>query len=137
MIGFKKLSEALLSRGPANVFLVDWVKGANGHSYFQSVSNGRVVAVVVDLLVEYLKSLGGDLSKFHLIGHSLGVQIVAEIGERHKNGTRIGRITGLDPAGPGYLMGPPLIRFDTEDAIFTDAVRSNAGFEGTVGKVSF
>ena len=56
-----------------------------------------------------------------------------------------GRITGLDPAGPAFQYTDPLVRLDPSDAIFVDAIHSDAavdfisgfGMEQPVGHVDF
>ncbi len=46
---------------------------------------------------------------FHIIGHSLGAHIAGYAGERIPN---LGRITGLDPAGPLFENTDTAVRLD-------------------------
>ena len=63
------------------------------------------------------------MKTFHIIGHSLGSHVAGYAGERLKG---LGRITGLDPAGPYYEWMPPEVRLDPTDAEFVDAIHSDA-----------
>lgn len=65
---------------------------------------------------------GSNAADFHVIGHSLGSHIAGYAGERVKN---LGRITGLDPAGPYYENTPPEVRLDPTDAVFVDVIHSD------------
>ena len=58
----------------------------------------------------------------HLIGHSLGSHVAGYAG---KNVTALGRITGLDPAGPYFEWMPAFVRLDSADAQFVDAIHTN------------
>ncbi|XP_066988243.1 pancreatic lipase-related protein 3-like [Macrobrachium rosenbergii] len=77
-------------------------------------------------------------------GHSLGAHLVAIMGSNVQNGP-VGRITGLDPAGPGFEDAPNEFRLDKSDATFVDVIHSNAcplselclGLNGSYGHVDF
>ncbi len=58
----------------------------------------------------------------HIIGHSLGSHIAGYAGERIKN---LGRITGLDPAGPYFENTDPKVRLDETDALFVDVIHTD------------
>lgn len=106
-----ELKDSVLNASLANVFIVDWSGGAKPMlpiDYSRAVSNTKVVAQLVGGFVRALLRLSGqkDARLFHLIGHSLGAHISGFIGYA-LNGT-VGRITGLDPAGPCFtsMRGP-------------------------------
>lgn len=68
----------------------------------------------------------------HLIGFSLGAHVAAIAGHFVISSTnqelRVGRITGLDPAGPGFPPQIPLSqRLDSGDADFVDVIHTNMG----------
>ncbi|GFU66684.1 pancreatic lipase-related protein 3 [Trichonephila clavipes] len=88
------------------------------------------------------EKLGADMKTIHLIGHSLGAHIAGYAGERLPN---LGRITGLDPAGPYFRNVANNVKLDTADATFVDVIHSNpsavidfgsAPYSSTVGPCS-
>ena len=56
-------------------------------------------------LTDQMGVAGADL---HLVGHSLGAHLMGKAGRTFANltGEQVGRITGLDPAGPRFVDGP-------------------------------
>ena len=70
--------------------------------YFRSAKATHDVAKEVANL---LRASGAHPSKIHLIGFSLGAHVVGFTGNLF-NG-EIGRVTGLDPAGPGFSSSRP------------------------------
>ncbi|GFY76010.1 pancreatic lipase-related protein 3 [Trichonephila inaurata madagascariensis] len=118
------MKDELLKEGPYNVIIVDW-SDWNGFPYAQAVSNARVVGAHVGKLIRLLmENKGARAQSFHLIGHSLGGQVSGWAGERIPN---LGRITGLDPAGPFFQNAENEVRLDTSDATFVDVIHSNGG----------
>ncbi|GFN95196.1 pancreatic lipase-related protein [Plakobranchus ocellatus] len=115
------LSE-LKKKEDANYITVDWEIGASNVNYYQSVANTRVVGAVVALVLQALQSLGGDPAMFHLIGYSLGAHIAGYAGDRVEG---IGRITGLDPAGPAFEGTPAQVRLDPTDALLVDVIHTD------------
>ena len=57
-----------------------------------------------------------------MIGHSLGAHICGYAGKRI-NG--LGKITGLDPAGPYFENTDPIVRLDSKDAEFVDTIHTD------------
>jgi predicted alpha/beta hydrolase len=52
-----------------------------------------------------MKEMGFKIENFHFIGHSLGAQIMGQVGRTTKDRrVELTRITGLDPAGELFLM---------------------------------
>lgn len=118
-----EMRNVLLDSFNVNVIVVDW-KDGNSLSYEQSANNGRVVgAVTANLIKVLVAQKGAKASDFHLIGFSLGAQIAGYAGERIK----VGRISGLDPAGPYFEGTPAEVRLDSSDADFVDVIHTNAG----------
>ncbi|KAG8228716.1 hypothetical protein J437_LFUL009398 [Ladona fulva] len=117
------MMEALLQRMDANVVIVDWSKGAST-LYTYAAANTRVVGLEIAYLINTLiEKKGASARMFHLIGHSLGSHISGYAGERIHN---LGRITGLDPAGPYFEDMPTFVRLDPSDAILVDTIHTDA-----------
>lgn len=66
-------------------------------------------------------------------GHSLGGQVGAFITPNLDNGDKIPRVTGLDPARPGFEQATtsPSERLDPTDADFVDVIRTSTGAGST------
>ncbi|OWF43643.1 Inactive pancreatic lipase-related protein 1 [Mizuhopecten yessoensis] len=117
------MTNAFLSRGDFNVIAVDWKVGAS-KMYQQSVSNTRVVgALCAQLLARLRDTFNADMTKTHVTGHSLGAQTAGYIGNRIPG---LGRITGLDPAGPLFEDYAPEVRLDPTDALYVDVIHTDA-----------
>uniref|UniRef100_A0A8W8JVW6 Lipase domain-containing protein n=1 Tax=Magallana gigas TaxID=29159 RepID=A0A8W8JVW6_MAGGI len=84
-----------LTTDDLNVITVDWSRGTRGIRYDKSTANTRVVGATVGKMVEALtKNAGVSPSYVHLIGHSLGAQIMGYAGKELRHFGQVGRITG-------------------------------------------
>ncbi|XP_059168806.1 inactive pancreatic lipase-related protein 1-like [Physella acuta] len=120
----KDLKEKLLTQGDYNVILVDWSAGAVT-TYTQAKANTQLVGAQIGLLINQLVGKYNVKAKdIHIIGHSLGAHIAGYAGQRVKG---LGRITGLDPAGPDFEETPAEVRLDPTDAMFVDVIHSDIG----------
>ena len=132
------------------VLALDWRDEASSLHFLESAQNGRLIArsVVVDFLVDS----GIAPSRMHLIGHSLGAHVAAFIAKeaRVALGTKIGRVTGLDPAGPFFENCQAEARLDITDAELVDVIHTDPGqlphhgidipighFDYFIGKIKF
>ncbi|XP_034230619.1 lipase member H-like [Thrips palmi] len=117
------ITTAFIQRGQHNVVLVDWSK-YDGAPYTSALENvpgvGKAVGEAIDSLVQ--QGLCSDDLWF--IGHSLGAHVAGAVAEAVSFTWK--RITGLDPAGPGYAK-PLLTR---ESALVVDVVHTDAGVAG-------
>ncbi|KAL3869913.1 hypothetical protein ACJMK2_042535 [Sinanodonta woodiana] len=138
-----EMVNALLLQGNYNVIVIDWRHGADHIIYHQAAANIRLVAVEVAQLLMYLMdTFHITRDSIHLIGHSLGAHTAGYVGEKIKN---IGRITGLDPAGPAFEDSSIQVRLDATDAAFVDVIHTDAehlldlgfGMESPAGTVDF
>ncbi|XP_017479648.1 PREDICTED: pancreatic triacylglycerol lipase-like [Rhagoletis zephyria] len=128
----KDMAKALLhseEEGNAAVILIDWGGGSNP-PYVQAVANirlvGAIAAHVIHMIYEELHL--PDLRNVHFIGHSLGSHLAGYAGYHLQRdfGLKLGRITGLDPAGPLFADTESIVRLDRSDADFVDAIHTDA-----------
>ncbi|XP_061673936.1 endothelial lipase [Syngnathoides biaculeatus] len=119
----QKLVAAVMRReSEANVVVVDWMSMAqrvypDAVNYTHTV--GRDIATLLDWLQDELHL---PLEKVHLIGYSLGAHVAGYAGT-HVRGS-LGRITGLDPAGPMFEGVEKEKRLSPDDADFVDVLHT-------------
>lgn len=133
-----KLTERVLVRKDINLIVVDWNNGAATLNYWEALKNTRKVASNITAFINMLQEHGADLSSIHMIGVSLGAHISGFTGANLKG--EIGRITALDPAGPGFKGKNPEDRLDSSDAQFVDALHTDIdllGFREPLGHIDF
>ncbi|XP_077946994.1 phospholipase A1 member A [Gasterosteus aculeatus] len=133
----KQLAGALLRAEDVNVLVVDWVYVAS-FAYNLVVENYKEVALQISVLINQLQEDGCKLESFHFIGVSLGAHVAGFVGTLFEG--KIGRITGLDPAGPMFKGADTYDRLDSSDAQFVDAIHTDSDYFGIsipVGHVDF
>nr|XP_020760315.1 lipase member I isoform X4 [Odocoileus virginianus texanus] len=113
----------LLNQDDVNIIVVDWNRGATTFLYIRAVKNTRKVAVSLSRYIQNLLKHGASLDNFHFIGVSLGAHISGFVGKIFHG--RVGRITGLDPAGPQFSGKPANGRLDYTDANFVDVIHTD------------
>ena len=126
----KEMATEFLANGDYNAIVTDWHHG-NLPPYTQATGNTRLVgAQIADLIKTIMSATKQSPADFHVIGHSLGAHIAGYAGERVPG---LGRITGLDPAGPYFEDTDIKVRLDPTDAVFVDTIHSDASPFLTVG----
>lgn len=126
----QQVKNAYLTREDMNVFVVDWSPLAQDTLYFRSALATRDVGRHVGSLIDRMVAeRGTNLSSVHIIGHSLGAHTSGFAGSSVRVG-KVSRVTGLDPALPGFVDSEPVNRLDPGDARFVDVIHTCAGMLG-------
>ncbi|XP_059183093.1 lipase member H [Centropristis striata] len=132
------LVHLLAEQRDMNIIVVDWNRGAANLNYFTAVSYTREAAYNLTGFILTMQEEGAPLSSVHLIGVSLGAHLAGFVGANLKG--KIGRITGLDPAGPMFTSATPEERLDPSDAMFVDVLHTDMdsfGLRGAHGHIDF
>ncbi|XP_068199519.1 lipase member H [Antennarius striatus] len=130
--------QMLAAQDDLNIIVVDWNQGAANLNYFTAVTYTREAASNLTSFIITMEDEGAALSSVHLIGVSLGAHLAGFVGANLKG--QIGRITGLDPAGPMFTSASPEQRLDPSDAQFVDVLHTDMnsfGLRGTHGHIDF
>ncbi|XP_023246559.1 pancreatic triacylglycerol lipase-like [Copidosoma floridanum] len=135
------MKQEYLARGDYNVFVVNWEPLAASTFYLGPMRNtGKVGAKAAEFIDFLARQTGMDTNRVHFIGHSLGAHVAGNTGE-HVTSGKLGRVTGLDPALPGFhLLAMDKGRLDPTDAQFVDIIHSCGGVLGflkPLGHVDF
>ncbi|XP_006884226.1 PREDICTED: lipase member H [Elephantulus edwardii] len=137
-VWMQDLVESLLLVEDMNVIIVDWNRGATTLNYNQASKNTRQVASILKEFIIQMLVEGASLGDIYMIGVSLGAHISGFVGEMFDG--QLGRITGLDPAGPLFNGKPPQDRLDPGDAQFVDVIHSDTdalGYKEQLGNIDF
>jgi pancreatic lipase-related protein 1 len=93
------MRQAFVDREDINAVIVGWEGGADIPNYLQAASNVRTTGAYTSHVASNLVTRGGSSdSLMWCVGHSLGSHVCGHMGQT----TKIGRITGMDPAGPSF-----------------------------------
>lgn len=132
-----EISDAYQSRGnEQNLIIVDWDAMSEGSYLFDAIPNVKELGEVFgEKLVNLAENESFPLENVHLIGHSLGGQLVGYIGravwKKSNAKLKIRRITGLDPAFPGFFPAILGVHLSRTDADFVDVIHTDAWFYGS------
>ncbi|OQV19687.1 putative Hepatic triacylglycerol lipase [Hypsibius exemplaris] len=123
--------DALFRRqGPGNYIVVDWSKGAQAPNYWAAAANTQLVGAQLANLIQLLCQVKQtNPSMFQLIGFSLGSHVSGFAGKRlnaANGGIKLGRIFGMDAAGPLFEHAGPGGRLAKGDANIVVAEHGSA-----------
>ncbi|KAH8412679.1 hypothetical protein KR009_004491 [Drosophila setifemur] len=124
-----EVRDVLLQSQHVNVISVDYGALVRGPCYFPwAVNNAPIVSECLAQMINHLISAGiYKRTDIHLIGFSLGAQVAGMVANYVTE--PLARITGLDPAGPGFMMQPSLQqKLDPSDADFVDVIHTDPFF---------
>jgi pimeloyl-ACP methyl ester carboxylesterase len=85
---------------------------------------------IADFVLYLKKNNYISLDKLHLVGHSLGAHLAGRVGhalQKHPDGGKVSRITGLDPAGPLFDVMKFHRKLVKDDADFVDVYHTAMG----------
>ncbi|CAK1540442.1 unnamed protein product [Leptosia nina] len=125
------LKTSLLTEYDLNVITVDWSELSENIFYpWAALSTRYVGKRVAQLLNAIIQTYDVESENIHLIGHSLGAQVMGYAGMFSNRSTF--RITGLDPARPLFEIPklPADFVLDKSDATFVDIIHTAAGTYG-------
>ncbi|XP_061378542.1 lipase member I-like [Danaus plexippus] len=127
------IAKAYINKEMFNVLLIDAEEMMN-QRYTLSVHNARLMGKRLANLLANLETFGASAEDFHLIGISLGAHIAGWTGKYfHKYKSQLlGRITGLDPAGPCFSFAYTDQRLDKTDARYVDVLHTNRLVQGII-----
>ncbi|KAL3269419.1 hypothetical protein HHI36_008489 [Cryptolaemus montrouzieri] len=135
------IKDGYLELADVNVIIMNWKEIAGNYFYLKPMwTVPEIAAHYADFISDMIEEHEVNPKSIHLIGHSLGAQISGLV-SRNMRGIKLGRVTGLDPAFPGFdniVMHND--RISNESAEFVDVIHSCAGFLGVmdaVGHVDF
>ncbi|EAT36379.1 AAEL011528-PA [Aedes aegypti] len=120
---FQQLAQDVLKYTGSNVCAVNWGHLARYRYYRTAVNHTVMVSGYLTKFVQYLESAGVPLSNITMVGHSMGAQISGQVG--YNLGGKIGRIYGLDPAGPCFTLPRDRgmqYRLDRSDAMYVQTI---------------
>ncbi|XP_071784199.1 pancreatic triacylglycerol lipase-like [Asterias amurensis] len=124
---FMSLCHSFMKLGNYNIIMVSWPSFRwDLLTYQKSVMDIVLVAKELALLLEELHEHRGlQYEDVHMLGHSLGAHLAGYTG-MFLNG-QIGRISGLDPARPGFreYLGTSDCHLDRTDADFVDVIHTD------------
>ncbi|KAH8298057.1 hypothetical protein KR018_005765 [Drosophila ironensis] len=124
-----EVRDVLLQSQPVNVISVDYETLVRWPCYFPwATSNAPIVAECLAQMINHLISSGiYRREDIHLIGFSLGGQVAGMAANFVTE--PLARITGLDPAGPGFMTQlSPNQKLDSSDADFVDIIHTDPFF---------
>lgn len=137
-VWMEELVQSLLNVQEMNVVVVDWNRGATTVIYTHASGKTRKVALILKEFIDEMLAKGASLDNIYMIGVSLGAHISGFVGEMYAG--KLGRITGLDPAGPLFNGKPAEDRLDPSDAQFVDVIHSDTdalGYKEPLGHIDF
>ncbi|CAG9838755.1 unnamed protein product [Diabrotica balteata] len=137
-IMFMKLKKAYLEAGEHNVIGMDWSVLCD-FEYISAMHGVREAGQYLGEFIKWLQFVGVSLEDIHLVGHSMGAHVAGVGAGKIKNG-KVGRITGLDPARPGYRDNRLDNKLDINDAILVECLHTFIqvlGLAEPIGHIDF
>ncbi|KAI5645894.1 lipase domain-containing protein [Phthorimaea operculella] len=135
-VSVSRMVKSYLKHGEYNVLVLDWANMGFG-AYFAVALDLKPMGVLLGRALAVLLKQGLSLEGLHLIGHSMGAHLVAFAArELDAKGYRVPRLTGLDPAYPGFYPSLLSVPMSADDADFVDAIHTDGGAYGAPGRTA-
>jgi len=163
---YEKMKTEIIQDRSTGVIIVDWIEGSkidvshlqdrgvvsilldfvNLGPYQQAAANTRYIGAAMAMVTANIRKVMSQDPFMHCIGHSLGAHACGFLGKAllKLSADPLGRITGLDPAGPLFLEsdifsregvpGSPSTRLTPEDAILVDTIHTDSTWLGSFTK---
>ncbi|KAK9703917.1 Lipase [Popillia japonica] len=134
-------TESINSDAPVKILIHGWTESIN--SFWYEVARLNAIGAFIARFIVILSNTRGiPLSNVHLVGHSLGAHLSGFTGKniQQQSGLTVGRITGLDPAGPSFTYVTSSYRLSENDAVNVDTIITDSygyGINRSLGKVNF
>ncbi|CAD7079407.1 unnamed protein product [Hermetia illucens] len=142
-VSVKTVVSAYLQRDDYNIIALDWKEDASGEYLLNAVANVMRLGDTLSKVIADMIAAGLNRDRLHLVGYSLGGQMVGRIGaglkRRSSRKLVLRRITALDPSFTGFY-GPFTSHITKDDAQFVDIIHTDAylyGFPENAGTVDF
>ncbi|KAL5280345.1 hypothetical protein ACFFRR_004370 [Megaselia abdita] len=133
----KTIVAAYEKRNRENLLSLGWSHYSGG-SYIEAARNVDIVGSSVTNKLYEMFGKGLDISKLHIVGHSLGAQLAGSIGRKlqiiSSSSMILPRITGLDPANPLFTSVQTWFTdqsLHSSNAQFVDIIHTDYGLYGT------
>jgi len=127
--------DGILKAEDSTVIFVDWKYGAT-LAYPVCASTTQTIATAVATFAQAVSKLerfaGTNQPYIYCIGHSLGAQICGQAGRKATTSTGqllFNRITGLDPAGPGFATCNDHLNVDKDSAACVDIIHTDGNLQ--------
>jgi len=132
------MKDEILKADDSTVIIVDWKYGADVTEYATAASNTQTTAAAIASFAQAVANLdkfSSDSTQLYLycIGHSLGAQVCGQAGRKAKSpaGQQLfNRVTGLDPAGPGFAKCSDHLHIDKDSATCVDIIHTDGSLKG-------
>jgi len=127
------MKNVLLDREDINVVTVDWGTCARLLNYPKAASNTRTVGAQNALVFSNLLGVAvSSPSRMWCMGHSLGAHVCGHTGMKMPTGSELGRVTGLDPAGPSFAPNSDVtVGINPTSGTFVDIIHTDTTY-GTI-----
>lgn len=127
--------DQFLEAGDFNHIVVDWSAGAKTINYIDARNRVPEVARHVGLMAKYLVRMGSSWSQIYTIGHSLGGQMAALVGQYLEGDGEIAACICLDPAGPLFSESDANDRASPGDCKYVEVIHTNGGLLGFLNPI--